>query len=61
MILVNAATMESPITTVSRIAENAAAAIVPMTYSTALNYTSSKGRIMSDSRWTAYEGTLGVP
>jgi hypothetical protein len=33
MTLVNAATMESPITTVSRIAGNAAAAIVPMTYS----------------------------
>jgi hypothetical protein len=39
MTLVNAATMESPITTVSRIAENAAAAIVPMTYSSVEFYT----------------------
>src|SRR5689334_6477835 len=34
MILVSAVTMESPVTTVYRIAPNAAAAIVPMAYST---------------------------
>jgi hypothetical protein len=39
MMLVIAATMESPVTTVSRIAANAAAAIVPMAYSTDRLYT----------------------
>jgi hypothetical protein len=34
MMCVNAATMESPVTTVYRIAPNAAAAIVPIAYST---------------------------
>jgi hypothetical protein len=33
MMCVNAATMESPVTTVYRIAPNAAAAIVPIAYS----------------------------
>jgi hypothetical protein len=33
MMLVNAATMESPVTTVSRTAANATAAIVPIAYS----------------------------
>jgi hypothetical protein len=34
MMFVSAVTMESPVTTVYRIAPNAAAAIVPMAYST---------------------------
>lgn len=41
MMLVSAATMESPVTTVYRIAPNAAAAIVPMAYSTDSDYTVS--------------------
>jgi|GEM_PF-2848123 len=39
MMCVNAATMESPVTTVYRIAPNAAAAIVPIAYSTVVFYT----------------------
>ena len=39
MMLVNALTIESPVITVYRIAPNAAAAIVPIAYSTVLDYT----------------------
>jgi hypothetical protein len=39
MMLVSAVTIESPVTTVYRIAANAAAAIVPMAYSTGEVYT----------------------
>jgi hypothetical protein len=38
MMLVNAVTMESPVTTAYRTAANAAAAIVPIAYSVALLY-----------------------
>jgi hypothetical protein len=41
MMLVNADTMESPVTTVYRIAPKAAAAIVPMAYSIVTFYTLS--------------------
>jgi hypothetical protein len=39
MMLVSAVTIESPVTTVYKIAANAAAAIVPMAYSIAEHYT----------------------
>jgi len=39
MMLVSALTMESPVITVYRMAPNAAAAMVPIAYSTVYNYT----------------------
>ena len=42
MMLVNALTMESPVTTVYRIAPNAAAAMVPIAYSVMSDYTAGK-------------------
>jgi len=41
MMFVNALTMESPVTTVYRIAPNAAAAMVPIAYSVVADYTRS--------------------
>jgi hypothetical protein len=44
MMLVSALTIESPVTTVYRIAPNAAAAIVPMAYAVVQDYNSKRRR-----------------
>ena len=55
MMLVNALTIESPVTTVYRMAPNAAAAIVPIAYSIIENYTArTRGRYtMADPTFRA--------